>query len=221
MKKLYRKSTVHPTPSVVSEHLLSFLPAAILALAAALSPADREVLAYLVSCSSASLSSSSRKGGQKASASASASAARGGSKGGDDHPPCFSCNCFRCYMSYWVRWDSSPNRQVIHEIIDAFEESLLKGSKKEKNRKEKKKGKNVKVNVSSAGLLDEPKSPETAAAVSAFNFVDSSAAAGGGAGRTGSGDEDLDAEEEEEETEKGSVRRFVSFLGERIWSVWG
>ncbi|GFQ08320.1 hypothetical protein PHJA_002976000 [Phtheirospermum japonicum] len=62
MKKLYRKSTVHPTPSVVSEHLLSFLPAAILALTAALSPADREVLAYLISCSSASFSNKPPQG---------------------------------------------------------------------------------------------------------------------------------------------------------------
>ncbi|GER44909.1 hypothetical protein STAS_21827 [Striga asiatica] len=223
MKKLYRKSTVHPTPSVVSEHLLSFLPAAILALTAALSPADREVLAYLISCSSASLSSSSRRSGQKSSVSAGV-AARGGSKG-DDHPSCFSCNCFRCYMSYWVKWDSSPNRQLIHEIIDAFEESLLKGSKKEKNKRERRKGKNVQVKISAGILAVEPKSPETVAAVPDFNYGESSlAAAGGGAGEIGdggAGDEDIDEEAEEEEMEKGSVRRLVSFLGERIWSVWG
>ncbi|GFP85085.1 hypothetical protein PHJA_000652300 [Phtheirospermum japonicum] len=206
MKKLYRKSTVHPTPSVVSEHLLSFLPAAILALTAALSPADREVLAYLISCSSASFSNSHR-----------------GSKGGDDHPPCFSCNCFRCYMSYWVKWDSSPNRQLIHEIIDAFEESLLKESKKEKNRRERRKGKNVRVNNISLGILDEPKkSSEMCVAKEDFSFGESNAAADGGGGETGGGDEENNTEEEEEgELEKGSVRRFVSFLGERIWSVWG
>nr|DAD36164.1 TPA_asm: hypothetical protein HUJ06_006804 [Nelumbo nucifera] len=27
--------------------------------------------------------------------------------------------------------------------------------------------------------------------------------------------------EEAEDLEKGSVRRFVSFIGERIWGVWG
>ncbi|XP_042067430.1 uncharacterized protein LOC121810759 [Salvia splendens] len=99
-----------PMPSVVSEHLLSFLPAAILALTAALSPAEREVLAYLIS---------QRKSTPAA---------------GDDHAACFNCNCFRCYMSYWAKWDSSPNRQLIHEAIDAFEESL---SRKEKTKKER------------------------------------------------------------------------------------
>ncbi|CAA0826492.1 Unknown protein [Striga hermonthica] len=154
-------------------------------------------------------------------------ASRGGSKG-DDHPSCFSCNCFRCYMSYWVKWDSSPNRQLIHEIIDSFEESLLKGSKKEKNKRERRKGKNVQVKISAGILAVEPKSPETAAAVPEFNFGESSfAAAGGGPGEIGdggAGDEDIDEEaevEEEEEMEKGSVRKLVSFLGERIWSVWG
>ncbi|KAL0363170.1 UNVERIFIED_CONTAM: hypothetical protein Scaly_1272200 [Sesamum calycinum] len=215
MKKLYRKGTVHPTPSVVSDHLLSFLPAAILTLTAALSPGDREVLAYLISCSSANFSNNNRKTTQK-------TAAAGGSKGGDDHPPCFTCNCFRCYMSYWVKWDSSPNRQLIHEIIDAFEDSLLKESKKEKNKRERRKGKMVKDNISLG--LDEPKKSELSLTKDDSNFVESNMAAesagetGGGGG--GCGDEDDNVQEEELE-EKGSVRRFVSFLGERIWSVWG
>ncbi|KAK6149697.1 hypothetical protein DH2020_017222 [Rehmannia glutinosa] len=210
MKKLYRKGTVHPTPSVVSEHLLSFLPAAILTLTAALSPGDREVLAYLISCSSVSFSNSHRKSTQK-------TAASGGSKGGDDHAPCFNCNCFRCYMSYWVKWDSSPNRQLIHEVIDAFEDSLLKESKKEKNKRERRKGKSVKVNINL--VLDEPKNSELSLTKEDFNFGESNTAADGGAGETGGGDEEDNVEEEE--LEKGSVRRFVSFLGERIWSVWG
>lgn len=208
MKKLYRKSTVHPTPSVVSEHLLSFLPAAILTLTAALSPADREVLAYLISCASANFSSSQRK----------RTAAGSGSKGGDDHAACFNCNCFRCYMSYWAKWDSSPNRQLIHEVIDAFEESLLKESKKEKNKKERRKGKTVKV-----GILNEPKCSELSLTKEDFGFGESNTAAESG-GECGGGrreEEDYFAEEGEEEFEKGSVRRFVSFLGERIWSVWG
>ncbi|KAG8385799.1 hypothetical protein BUALT_Bualt03G0082800 [Buddleja alternifolia] len=219
MKKLYRKGTVHPTPSVVSDHLLSFLPAAILTLTAALSPGDKEVLAYLIySCSSASFSNNHRKTTQK-------TAAGGGSKVGDDHAPCFSCNCFRCYMSYWIKWDSSPNRQLIHEIIDAFEDSLLKESKKEKNKKERRKGKSVKANITSLGL-DEAKKSELSLSKEELNSAESNTAAedGGGAGDIGGGGEEEDdnlEEEEEEELEKGSVRRFVSFLGERIWSVWG
>lgn len=216
MKKLYRKSTVHPTPSVVSEHLLSFLPAAILTLTAALSPADREVLAYLISCSSVSFSGSQRRtAAQKTTAAAAV--------GGGDHAACFSCSCFRCYMSYWAKWDASPNRQLIHEVIDAFEESLLKESRKEKNRKERRKGKNVK-----SGVLSEQKNSDTSLTATDFGFTESNAAAelggDGGGGRREEEEEEEEMDEdnaEEEEFEKGSMRRFVSFLGERIWSVWG
>ncbi|XP_065635895.1 ethylene-responsive transcription factor ERF011-like [Quercus suber] len=46
-----------------------------------------------------------------------------------DHLLQFNCNCFRCYMSYWVE---SPNRQVIHEIIDAFEAELAQSKSDER-----------------------------------------------------------------------------------------
>ncbi|KAF8414172.1 hypothetical protein HHK36_002171 [Tetracentron sinense] len=128
MKKLYRKGKVHPSLPLISDHL-ALLPATILTLTAALSPEDREVLAYLISCSSSSGSfSGDRRNTQKSGV--------GGSGSGSDHPPLFHCNCFRCYMSYWVRWDSSPNRQLIHEIIDAFEDGLLQ-KKNSKNKKER------------------------------------------------------------------------------------
>lgn len=179
-------------------------------LTAALSPADREVLAYLISCSSVNFSVSQRKTAQKT------VAAGGGSKGGDDHAACFNCNCFRCYMSYWAKWDSSPNRQLIHEVIDAFEESLLKESKKEKNKKERRKGKNVKVCI-----LNEPKCSEVGLTKDDFGFGESNTAAESGGESGGGGGSREEEEEEQEEFEKGSVRRFVSFLGERIWSVWG
>ncbi|XP_047939873.1 uncharacterized protein LOC125187344 [Salvia hispanica] len=175
MKKLYKKSTVHPTPSVVSEHLLSFLPAAILALTAALSPAEREVLAYLIS----------RRKSTPAP--------------GDDHAACFNCNCFRCYMSYWAKWDSSPNRQLIHEAIDAFEE---KESRKDKTKKERRKGKSVKLPI-----LNEPTHSEPTLTDVDFCFVDSHTAVESGGG----GGEQEEEEEEivitEEEFDKGSVRR--------------
>ncbi|CBI33235.3 unnamed protein product, partial [Vitis vinifera] len=121
MKKLYRKGTVHPSPPpVISDQHLAFLPSAILTLAAALSPEDREVLAYLLSCSGTYTSGNRKTTTQKS----------------GDHPPLFNCNCFRCYTSYWVKWDSSPNRQLIHEIIDAVEDGLVQ-SKNPKSRKER------------------------------------------------------------------------------------
>lgn len=53
----------------------------------------------------------------------------------DQHkPPVFDCECFSCYTSYWFRWDSSPNRELIHQAIEGFEEHLASGEKeKEKN----------------------------------------------------------------------------------------
>ncbi|KAG6416466.1 hypothetical protein SASPL_123896 [Salvia splendens] len=202
MKKLYKKSTVHPTPSVVSEHLLSFLPAAILALTATLSPAEREVLAYLISCSSVNFSTAQRKSTpQKTPAP------------GDDHAACFNCNCFRCYMSYWAKWDSSPNRQLIHEAIDAFEE---KESRKDKNKKERRKGKSVKLPI-----LSEPKHSEPILTDADFCFVDSITAAESGGGGGGEQEEEEEIVITEEEFDKGSVRRFVGFLGDRIWRIWG
>ncbi|GAB4838958.1 hypothetical protein Ancab_028491 [Ancistrocladus abbreviatus] len=41
--------------------------------------------------------------------------------------PLFDCGCFDCYTSYWLRWDLSPNREFIHQVIEAFEEHLANG----------------------------------------------------------------------------------------------
>ncbi|KAH7545283.1 hypothetical protein FEM48_Zijuj01G0077200 [Ziziphus jujuba var. spinosa] len=217
MKKLYRKGTVHPSPPIISDHL-SFLPAAILTLTVALSPEDREVLAYLISCSnSAGVNSSSsgqrrttqRSCGKGGVAGATSSSSSGG---GGDHPPQFNCNCFRCYTSFWVRWDSSPNRQLIHEIIDAFEDGLLaqsKGAKNNNNRKERRKrgGGGGGGNNGSGELKRSELSSGKDELVESESVVEETSSGGG----DGVGDE---------EAEKGSVRRFVSFIGERIWGVW-
>lgn len=113
-----------------------------------------------------------------------------------------------------MRWDSSPNRQLIHEIIDAFEEWLAqKGGKKNNNggRKEKrnKRGTNKQpaeltrneLVVSSEGSTESTESE---------SVVESSNKSGG-----------VEGGERVEEEQKGSVRRFVSFIGERIWGAWG
>eukprot|EP00249_Psilotum_nudum_P027081 c34369_g1_i1 orf=61-1176(-) len=42
-----------------------------------------------------------------------------GKKGG-----CFGCDCFECYKVFWSRWDTSPNRELIHRVIDGFEDHL-------------------------------------------------------------------------------------------------
>ncbi|XP_016482427.1 uncharacterized protein LOC107803260 [Nicotiana tabacum] len=282
MKKLYRKGTVHPTPPLVSDHL-SFLPVAILTLAAALSQEDKEVLAYLISCSTGSgklsgdfstnrrnthklktpnsaseTAVSGAKSGSSAVCggvgggggaervlsgefsgnrrnthklkipnSATETSSGGGTKGGAavsggvggvaDHPASFNCDCFSCYMSYWVKWDLSPNRQLIHEILDAYEEGLQ--SKKEKSKKERR-NKNKGSNISSGSVELKTTSSE-----SNLN-INGSVPAGSiesdpveeTSGNHSGGDEDESGGEEG--GEKGSVRKFVSFIGEKIWSVW-
>ncbi|KAG7033990.1 hypothetical protein SDJN02_03716, partial [Cucurbita argyrosperma subsp. argyrosperma] len=119
MKKLCRKNTVHPSPPIISD-FLSFLPAAIFTLTVALSADDKE---------HSQVRSEPTAG-----------------KVDVDHAPLFDCDCFMCYRRYWARWDSSPNRQLIHEIIEAYEDGLAKSKgtattqrnfKKEKRKKNK------------------------------------------------------------------------------------
>lgn len=220
MKKLYRRSvTVHPSPPPQQpppasdhNHLLSLLPAAILALAAALSPQDREVLAYLISNNNNNHGHFNDRNGRRG---------NGKNKAGNcDHPPCFTCDCFRCYMSYWVRWDSSPNGQLIHEIIDAFEDGLeLKSKNKNKNNSPKStRGKNGRDRRKRSGPAAEPAEPNRPEPSASKNEPGdkkeeaNSSGGGGGGGEVGSGGE--------EEMDKGSVRKLVSFIGERIWGAW-
>lgn len=193
MKKLYHKGTVHPSPPLISDQL-SFLPATILTLATALSPEDREILAYLLSCSSAAAFSAHPRRNAAAE---------------PDHSPLFICSCFGCYTSYWVRWDESPNRQLIHEIIDAFEDSLAqRNNNKIKGKKEKrnKKGCNKQNHNNHLSELKRSELPSDDSA-ELVSVVESNTGGGGG---------EVVAVVEE----KGSVRRFMSFVGERIWGAW-
>lgn len=213
MKKLYRKGTVHPSPPVISDQL-SFLPATILTLAAALSPEDREVLAYLISCSSNNTTPPfiNFSGNNPRRSTNKSAVPKGGSvsaSGGGDHPPLFSCSCFRCYMSYWARWDSSPNQQLIHEIIDAYEDWLVQSKKGGKNRKERR---NKKGGNNPSGEL---KHSESSSGNNESESVAETSNSGGDGGGEG-GDSGRDENEE-----KGSMKRLVSFIGERIWGAWG
>ncbi|CAA6664053.1 unnamed protein product [Spirodela intermedia] len=98
------KGRIHPSPPWSgpsdAQAVLKLLPAAIAAVTAALGAEDREVLAYLVA---RSLLGRGRR---------------------SHHRPLFCCGCFDCYTSYWLRWDSSPDRELIHQAIEAFEEQL-------------------------------------------------------------------------------------------------
>ncbi|KAJ0248096.1 hypothetical protein HA466_0164590 [Hirschfeldia incana] len=222
MKKLYKKGTVHPSPQIKSDdHLLSLLPVAIFSLAAVLSPEDREVLSYLISTASYYGDRTSTSGLNK-------TKPHGKSRLDNNHSPLFHCDCFSCYTSYWVRWDSSPNRQLIHEIIEAFEDSLekKKQSKKKKNvsgKKDRRKrlGKSSALASPSFGTNDSEslsQLTETIACSSSSKLVDGTGGCNGGLVST---EEIRTGNETEQEEDKGSVRRFVSFIGEKVFGVWG
>ncbi|KAJ6695033.1 F12F1.11-RELATED [Salix koriyanagi] len=106
--------------------VLKLLPAAILALASVLSLEDREVLAYMITRSLKTtttnnpfsiLQDSKKKSSKKLQN-------NNNSQNSNHRAPIFDCDCFDCYRSYWFRWDSSPNRELVHQVIEAFEEHL-------------------------------------------------------------------------------------------------
>ncbi|MCL7036367.1 hypothetical protein MKW94_003714 [Papaver nudicaule] len=132
-KKHNNKGKVYPSPSSSPQSpgssassydfgphrdalsVFKVLPLAILALASVLSLEDREVPAYLITRSIIATTATTNP----------ADDSRNKKKKKKQHKsPVFECGCFECYTSYWVRWDLSPNRQLIHQAIEAFEEHL-------------------------------------------------------------------------------------------------
>ncbi|KAL3613162.1 hypothetical protein CASFOL_042997 [Castilleja foliolosa] len=126
------KGKVHPfsssspiiNDSSSSPHLsvLNLLPAAIFTLVSLLSLDERHVLAYMIT---RSLKSTERKPKNK-------QQQQPGPVIIDSHGALFDCDCFHCYTTFWFRWDSSPNRELIHQAIEAFEDHL---SNRELNKK--------------------------------------------------------------------------------------
>lgn len=120
------KGKVHPSPSSSSSSsssdealsVLKLLPAAILTLTCVLSLEDREVLAYMITRSMKATTNPPQEKTKRQVA---------------HKPPLFHCDCFDCYTSFWFRWDSSPNRELIHQAIEAFEEHLNSGEHPKKN----------------------------------------------------------------------------------------
>lgn len=139
------KGKIHPSPTPSSSSpappptatgeagdvlsVLNVLPSAILALVLVLSLEDREVLAYMIT---RSIEVSTATATATATTPASAVNTPTGKKkalkklggGGAHRPPLFHCDCFDCYTAYWLRWDSSASRELIHQAIEAFEEHL-------------------------------------------------------------------------------------------------
>ncbi|KAE9454759.1 hypothetical protein C3L33_13337, partial [Rhododendron williamsianum] len=148
MKMRKNKGKIHPSPSSSSSSLstppsnslpnqnapsvLALLPAAILALISVLSAEDKEVLAYMVTRSMNSVNPSPSSSAEERSKKSSngkklpgSSSSSSGSGGVVHKAPFFDCECFDCYTSYWFRWDSSPDKELIHKAIEEFEEFLF------------------------------------------------------------------------------------------------
>ncbi|KAH8522455.1 hypothetical protein Peur_040962 [Populus x canadensis] len=171
--KIKNKGKVYPSPSSSSSSsvgdngdrdvlsVLKLLPAAILALASVLSLEDREVLAYMITRSlkttttnnpSPYLQDSKKKSSKKPQN-------NNNSQRSIHIAPIFDCDCFDCYISYWFRWDSSPNRELIHQVIEAFEEHLTSDEMSRKHTRGKRRDKAGR-RVGEKSVLDVPGQPE-------------------------------------------------------------
>ncbi|CAL5014265.1 unnamed protein product [Urochloa decumbens] len=221
MKKLYQGKgrRVHPAPADAAAVVA--LPAAVLALASALTAEEQEVLAYLLSCGGAAGGRPRRRRGP--------------------HPPEMGCGCFGCYKSFWARWDASPNRHLIHRIIDAVEEGgggggggggpPRRGASRRRRRGRR-----------GSDAADHEDAGEVDASVDHLH-------SGCDGGRDHHGEYEGDGDDEEEEVgssmdgdedaasvtsesdcnsvdgcgggaEKSTVGRLVRFIGEKVWGPW-
>eukprot|EP01018_Ginkgo_biloba_P020055 Gb_13151 [translate_table: standard] len=118
-------------PYMSQRDLLKILPEAIITLSIALPSEDQEVLFYLIG-RSLNLFSLYKNEGKNYSK-------RGRKCIG--HRLSFDCSCFECYMSFWGRWNDSPNHELIHEAINLFEDHMAgieSNNKMGKNRKKMK-----------------------------------------------------------------------------------
>ncbi|WOL11423.1 hypothetical protein Cni_G20185 [Canna indica] len=242
MKNLYPKGKgkIHPSPAVPSSPpnhdvlaVLKLLPAAIVVLTAAMKYEDKEVLAYLITRSMHGPSAPRMAtGGERRRLRGPVAA----------HRPLFDCGCFDCYTSFWSRWDCSPNRELIHQAIEAYEEHLASSEKKggrgrrkerralDKSEKCKEKTK-AEEPQKAAGpeslvveeankLRGEPTAADEAASVSG-EVADASAIG------DGTGEEALDERNGQEEAEPtGGERRrgwpdLMELINSRFWNLWG
>ncbi|KDP22594.1 hypothetical protein JCGZ_26425 [Jatropha curcas] len=232
-----------PSPSLSSssykdpDSVLKLLPVAILALALSLPNQDREVLAYLIARSiiatTANLNTTQHLKNKCKTPN------NGKNKNLQKVPP-FQCGCFDCYTSFWYRWDSSPNRVLIHQVIEAFEEHLLQSESPKKQSKVKKRVNKISVaSVASDISVFKPKSePQISVAEGECNVVMAPADDIDGGdmegsdvvGEEGKMTESIDMEVVTVQVEavvanhKGLVRKVlpdvIGLLNSRLWSLW-
>lgn len=187
-----------------------FLPETIVTLSITLPHEDQEVLFYLIACSLKAFSMENNQG----------KSTRKGRRNNTSHGPSFDCSCFECYLGFWSRWNGSPNRDVIHEAIEIFEDHMAeigtasdsrRNGKKMKAREEKLHAKELITWLGSSSELGRENT-------------------GVGGEDTGFGEEKLNGKSDEsfDYVGLGLDRSFMGrmflpltgFLTENLWTVW-
>ncbi|KAG6504680.1 uncharacterized protein LOC121985451 [Zingiber officinale] len=210
------KGKIHPSPApststdagedqgVESLAVFALLPLAILALTAALSDEDKEVLAYLLTQSIEG--SPDGKWNNR-------------EPGKGQHRPTYGCGCFDCYTTYWSRWDRSPQHKLIHQVIEAFEEHLASSEKKGDTSSKKKSGAKSRVRRKKHKSAEKgrekaekesSKDAESEMKEEAENFVKEEVPAGA-----------ADSEAEATTTTGGRRRSWADAIGIYNWRLWG
>ncbi|KAG8487979.1 hypothetical protein CXB51_018422 [Gossypium anomalum] len=203
-KKGRRVHPSSPSSSPLSSYkdrnsVFKLFPMAILALASTLPPQDQEVLAYMITRSIILTHQPKNK-----------------CKKGNNKAPLFQCGCFECYTRFWHRWDSSPNRDLIHQVIEAFEDHLVQNeaTPKKQCKASRKKEKVIMVNNicepnESEGLVETESKGNDEVAEGKLEMEVAAAVAGGGGGVS----------------HKGLARKVlpdvVGLFNSRFWSLWG
>ncbi|XP_010909127.1 uncharacterized protein [Elaeis guineensis] len=254
MKNLYPKGKgkIHPSPASPSASaggganddalaVLKILPAAILALTAALGNEDKEVLTYLItrSLNGAGMVTATGIGGGAGGCGEERRRCR---RVGGVHRPLFDCGCFDCYSSFWSRWDCSPDRELIHQAIEAFEEHLANSESKggggggggrgrrrerrasdlsEKGKKSKEKETRKVEQIIDEKLLEAP----AVRFSGEDNAVEVEATAGGGGNERTEVEEEAVEDVNEEAAAAGAERRrgwpdMMGLLNSRLWNLW-
>ncbi|CAM8955812.1 unnamed protein product [Rhodiola kirilowii] len=123
------------------------------------------------------------------------------STAGENHEergPVHGCDCFECYVRYWSMWDKSPNCELIHEIVEEYEmyvwpsraaEIIITTDQVEKNKKKKSDRNGGEVDLSSWAVVE--------AEEVRLSYK------GGEASEVG----------------KGSVKKLLSYVGQKVWGV--
>ncbi|XP_022738119.1 uncharacterized protein LOC111290881 [Durio zibethinus] len=206
--------------------VFKLFPVAVLALASALPPQDQEVLAYMITRSIISTTNPSTLTHQPK------------NKCKKGKVPVFQCGCFDCYTRFWHRWDSSPNRDLIHQVIEAFEDHLIQNEVSKKQCKAARKKDKVILSICESNLVSVDALQREQSQDSEMLIVESEGLAeaenkGGCEQREENvGDDKMTGDQEMEVaavatgvSHKGLARKVlpdvVGLFNSRLWSLWG